>query len=79
MAIAACKCIAEPAMTPDALTARLQELLELKEPGCDCPRCDVAEYQRALAEHLIASGNRRRHLRVAWENPAPRAPKLSDG
>ena len=26
-------CIAAPAMTPDALTARLQELLELEEPG----------------------------------------------
>ena len=59
---------------PDALTAMLKELLELEEPGCDCPRCDAGEYQRVLEEHLVASGPgyRREHLQAAWEKPTPR-------
>ena len=68
-------CNAERDM-PDALTAMLQDLLELEEPGCDCPRCDIGEYQRALTDHLntVCPGYRPEHLRAAWEKPTPRAP-----
>jgi len=55
----------------DVLTARLKQLLARMEPGCDCPRCDVAEFQRLLDEHLLAAGAayRPEHLRAAWEKP----------
>ena len=50
-------------------TARLDQLLA-RMPT----RCDVAAYQKLLAEHLVAAGApyRPEHLRAAWEKPTPR-------
>ncbi|HZJ53474.1 MAG TPA: hypothetical protein VFD38_04990 [Myxococcaceae bacterium] len=64
----------------DALTARLVELLARVKPGCDCPRCDVAAYQKVLSEHLVAvgPGYRPEHLRAAWEKPTPRPDRRRD-
>jgi hypothetical protein len=58
----------------DALTARLKALLGQASPRCDCPRCDFAEYQKLLDDHLVAVGTiyRPEHLRAAWEKPTPR-------
>jgi len=58
----------------DALTARLTQLLACMPSCCDCPRCDVAAYQKLLSEHLVTAGTtyRPEHLRAAWEKPTPR-------
>jgi hypothetical protein len=65
----------------DVLTARLKQLLAVVDAGCDCPRCDVAEFQRLLHEHLLAAGAayRPEHLRAAWEKPTPRLKLLPPG
>ena len=65
----------------DALTARLKQLLTIVETGCDCPLCDVAEFQRLVNEHLVAAGGayRPEHLRAAWEKPTPRRKLLPPG
>ncbi len=58
----------------DAVTSRLRALLKSVESVCDCPRCDVDAYRRALGEHLAAHGPgyRPEHMRAAWEKPTPR-------
>jgi hypothetical protein len=62
---------------PDALSARLMQLLRCLKPGCDCPRCNLAEFQRAVTQHLVlaGAGYRPEHLRAAWEKPTPRRRK----
>ena len=59
---------------PDPLSARFRELLRLVDPRCDCPRCDLGAYQKALSEHLVAAGPgyHPEHLRASWEKPTRR-------
>ena len=64
----------------DALTSRLSALFGEVTPPCDCPRCDLAEYQKLLDEHLGALGTvyRPEHLRAAWEKPTPRPTRRTE-
>ena len=56
------------------------QLLRCLKPGCDCPRCNLAEFQRVLTEHLVTAGAgyRPEHLRAAWEKPTPRRKRRRD-
>lgn len=65
----------------DALTSRLRTLLGQVIRRCDCPRCDVGEYQKLLDEHLFEVGTiyRPEHLRAAWEKPTPRPTRPEGG
>jgi hypothetical protein len=64
----------------DALTSRLTVLLGQLTPFCECARCDLAEYQKVLDEHLVGAGTlyRPEHLRAAWEKPTPRSTRRPD-
>jgi predicted nucleic acid-binding Zn ribbon protein len=56
------------------------QLLRCLKPGCDCPRCNLVEFQRAVSEHLVTAGagDRADHLRKSWEKPAPRRKRPRD-